>query len=265
MHERTSVLCALGDERQRTFICDQLAADGYPVEPARSPSELQIRARNRPPGVLLLGRLERRYDELALLRTIRAGDAVRADIDPTLAVILLGTEADQLAILRGFAAGCDDYLAWPSGYPELRARIDALARRAGLRAAGPKRHGGLRIDPRRRLVTYAGRRVVLSALEFALLSQLAADPERCFTKHELLRDVWGYRSSGKTRTLDAHACRLRRRLAAAGAQGYIVNVRGVGYRLADCSPPGTGPGGEGPRAANGTRAVIELRGQRRAA
>jgi DNA-binding response OmpR family regulator len=265
MHESTSVLCAFGDERQRTFICDQLAADGYPVEPARSPSELQIRARNRPPGVLLLGRLERHHDELALLRAIRAGDAVRADIDPTLAVILLGSEADQLAILRGFAAGCDDYLACPPGYPELRARIDALARRAGLRAAGPKRHGGLRVDHRRRVASYAGQPLQLSALEFGLLNQLAADPERCFTKYELLRDVWGYRSSGKTRTLDAHACRLRKRLRAAGASGYIVNVRGVGYRLAHCVPPGSGPSDQGGASANGTGTLVELGGQRRAA
>jgi DNA-binding response OmpR family regulator len=265
MHDRTSVLCAFGDERQRTFICDQLAADGYPVEPARSPSELQIRARNRPPGVMLLGRLERRHDELALLRAIRTGQAVRADIDPALAVIVLGVEADELAMLRAFAAGCDDYLASPPSYPELRARIEALARRAGLRAAGPKRHGGLSIDPYRRLAGYAGRPLALSALEFALLNHLAADPDRCFTKHELLRDVWGYRTPGKTRTLDAHACRLRKRLAAAGATGWIVNVRGVGYRLAHCPPAGTGHGDQEAAPASPAGGVVHLRGQRRAA
>jgi DNA-binding response OmpR family regulator len=265
MNDKTGVLCALGDERQRAFICDQLAADGYPVEPARSQSELQLRARNRPPGVLLLGRLENRHDELGLLRSIRAGDAVRADVDPAVALIVLGAESGELATLRAFAAGCDDYVARPPSYPELRARIEALARRARLRAAGPKRYGGLGIDPRRRLASYAGQPLELSALEFALLNQLAANPTRCFTKHELLRDVWGYRSSGKTRTLDAHACRLRKRLKAAGAQGYIVNVRGVGYRLAHCSPPGSGPGDQGAETANETGAVVEPVGQRRAA
>jgi DNA-binding response OmpR family regulator len=265
MQERTSVLCALGDERQRSFICDQLAADGYPVEPARSPSELKLRARNRPPGVLLLGRLERRHDELALLRAIRAGDAVRADLDPALAVIVLDAEPGELALLRAFAAGCDDYLVCPPSYPELRARIEALARRAGLRAAGPKRHGGLSIDPRRRLASYAGRPLALSALEFALLNHLAGDPTRCFTKHELLRDVWGYRSPGKSRTLDAHACRLRKRLEAAGAAGLVLNVRGVGYRLAHCPPAGTGQGDPETASANRAGGVVQLRGQRRAA
>ena len=61
---------------------------------------------------------------------------------------------------------------------------------------------------------------------------LAAEPQRVFTKDELLRDVWGFRSMGRTRTLDSHACRLRHKLGAAGGR-YVVNVWGVGYRLLD--------------------------------
>ena len=60
---------------------------------------------------------------------------------------------------------------------------------------------------------------------------LAAEPERVFTKEELLRGVWGFRSLGRTRTLDSHASRLRRKLHQRGAQNYVVNVWGVGYRL----------------------------------
>jgi DNA-binding response OmpR family regulator len=61
---------------------------------------------------------------------------------------------------------------------------------------------------------------------------MAGDPERVWTRHELLRDVWGYRSDGSTRTVDAHASRLRAKLAAAGAVGWVVSDWGVGYRLA---------------------------------
>src|SRR5947207_1849666 len=74
--------------------------------------------------------------------------------------------------------------------------------------------------------------VHLSAKQFALLSALAAEPARVFTKAELLRDVWGYASVGATRTIDAHACRLRRKLGGAG-RPLVLNVRGVGYRLAE--------------------------------
>jgi DNA-binding response OmpR family regulator len=81
-------------------------------------------------------------------------------------------------------------------------------------------------------VTLDGRRVELSAKEFALLRTLAAEPTRVFTKEELLRDVWGFQLMGSTRTLDSHASRVRRKLGASGRR-WMVNVWGVGYRLTD--------------------------------
>ncbi len=69
----------------------------------------------------------------------------------------------------------------------------------------------------------------------ALLRALAAEPVRVFTKEELLRGVWGFRSLGATRTLDSHACRLRQKLGARGDR-FVVNVWGVGYRLVEGVP-----------------------------
>jgi DNA-binding response OmpR family regulator len=77
-----------------------------------------------------------------------------------------------------------------------------------------------------------GSSVTLSKKEFALLRALAADPTRVFTREELLRSVWGFRTLGATRTLDSHACRLRRKLNVGGAR-FVINVWGVGYRLID--------------------------------
>jgi DNA-binding response OmpR family regulator len=74
--------------------------------------------------------------------------------------------------------------------------------------------------------------VKLSKKEFALLRALAAEPTRVFTREELLRGVWGFRSLGHTRTLDSHASRLRGKLSARGER-FVVNVWGVGYRLVD--------------------------------
>ena len=76
------------------------------------------------------------------------------------------------------------------------------------------------------------RRVALANKEFALLNALAAEPTRVFTKEELLRDVWGFRSMGRTRTLDSHASRLRRKLDPEAGR-YVINIWGVGYRLID--------------------------------
>jgi DNA-binding response OmpR family regulator len=97
---------------------------------------------------------------------------------------------------------------------------------------GRLRVGGLEVDPPSREVTLAGRRIELSQKEFALLRTLASEPTRVFTKEELLRGVWGFRAIGSTRTLDSHACRLRRKLGADGDR-FVVNVWGVGYRLID--------------------------------
>jgi DNA-binding response OmpR family regulator len=107
----------------------------------------------------------------------------------------------------------------------------AVLRRVGSSAA-PVVAGPLSIDRRARVVTVSGRRVDLSQKEYELLLRLAADPERVFTKAELLRDVWNVPAHMRTRTLDAHASRLRRKLRAADETALLVeNEWGVGYRL----------------------------------
>jgi DNA-binding response OmpR family regulator len=92
------------------------------------------------------------------------------------------------------------------------------------------RVGELIVDPARREARVAGRQVLLSNKEFTLLRRLASEPNRVFTKEELLRDVWGFRSMGSTRTLDTHASRLRRKLDPEQTR-FVVNCWGVGYRL----------------------------------
>jgi DNA-binding response OmpR family regulator len=122
-------------------------------------------------------------------------------------------------------------VARPFVYDELVARMRAVLRRTN----GP-RHPRLsvrelEIDLASRVVRLAGEAVQLSAKEYELLVALAEDPERVFKKEELLRNVWGFRSLGRTRTLDSHASRLRRKLNRNGAAAYVINVWGVGYRL----------------------------------
>src|SRR3954451_11175814 len=120
----------------------------------------------------------------------------------------------------------------PFHYPELRARINSILRRRGGRHDGPRRVGDLVVDPARRRVWVEGRDVTLSNKEFSLLRVLVSDPIRVFTKKELLEDVWGFRTSAQTRTLDSHASRLRRKLDPEHSR-YVINCWGVGYRLID--------------------------------
>ncbi|HVA30913.1 MAG TPA: response regulator transcription factor, partial [Gaiellaceae bacterium] len=144
------------------------------------------------------------------------------------AVIVLGS-ADTKTRLRALER-CDDYLSRPFSYEELVARIRAVLRRRQPRTE-LLHLGELVIDRAARRVTARGVDVALSAKEYALLLKLASDPERVFTREQLLRDVWGYRSYIATRTLESHASRVRCKLAAAGLPGWVVNVWGVGYKL----------------------------------
>jgi DNA-binding response OmpR family regulator len=156
-------------------------------------------------------------------------------------VIVLGpAEAEPDERVRAFRRGCDDYVARPFHYDELVERMRAVLRRAGVAPTSRIVAGPVTIDRRARLVTVHGTRVELAQKEYELLVHLAREPERVFTKDELLRDVWGYRTRSRTRTLDAHASRLRRKLRAADPDAPLVeNQWGVGYRLLGQLAPGS--------------------------
>ncbi|MDQ2983760.1 MAG: response regulator transcription factor [Actinomycetota bacterium] len=151
-------------------------------------------------------------------------------------IVLGGPEADAVDRVRAFDRGCDDFLARPFLYDELLARIRAVLRRTSAAPSERVEAGPITIDRATRRVKVGGRAVTLAAKEYDLLLHLAGDPTRVFTKEQLLRDVWGFRSQARTRTLDSHASRLRRKLNAAGDIDCVINEWGVGYRLLTDEP-----------------------------
>jgi DNA-binding response OmpR family regulator len=147
-------------------------------------------------------------------------------------VILLGREAaGAVDRVRALERGADDYVDRPFAYEELRARIRAVLRRVAPRPGDVLEAGEIRIDRPTRCVQVAGRRLLLPAKEFELVAKLAEHPTRVYEKEELLREVWGFRSIGRTRTLDSHASRVRRRIGTLTKTPYVINQWGVGYRL----------------------------------
>jgi DNA-binding response OmpR family regulator len=228
-----SVLVVEDDAATAAFLADNLRADGFAVWSASGASEALRALELRQPDLLLLDLGLESGSGLDVLDRVRSADAASSRVDPDLPVILLTGRAAEVDRVRGFARGADDYLCKPFSYPELVARVAAVLRRsAGRRQRGVLRVGELTVDPSTRAVRLGGRSVRLSAKEFALLHALAVEPTRVLAKAELLRDVWGYASIGTTRTIDAHVCRLRKKLDG-GSRAYVVNVRGVGYRLLD--------------------------------
>ncbi len=221
------------DERTCKFLADNLAADGFRIATATAAGEGLRAIEVRQPDLVLLDLMLGDGNGLEVLDRVRAADGLASRLDPDLPVIVVTGRTGEADRVRGFVRGADDFVVKPFSYAELLGRIRAVLRRASNRSArGIVRVGELTIDPVTRRVRLGGRPVFLSAKEFSLLQALAADPSRVFTKSELLRDVWGYLSIGTTRTLDAHACRLRKKLSGS-ARPYVVNLRGVGYKLTE--------------------------------
>lgn len=221
----------------RSFLAENLAADGYDVLEADSVSQAERLIQTHFPDLALidLGLPDR--DGLELLEWVRGTDRVLGRADPDLPILLLTGRIGELDRLRAFGRGCDDYVTKPFSYQELLARVRALLRRSSRRPhLGRLRIGGLEIDPASRQVWLEGEPVALSKKEFGLLRALAAEPTRVFTREELLRGVWGFQVVCPTRTIDSHAHRLRRKLGGHGDR-FVINVWGVGYRLVDGPVP----------------------------
>jgi len=228
-----TVLVVEDDPSLRTFLADNLAADGHDVLVADTVRDALRELEYKRPDIAVVDLGLPDGSGLELLTRVREADGVASRLDPELPMVVLTGRAGELDRVRAFERGADDLVPKPFSYPELRLRLRAILGGARpRRVLGRLRVGPLELDPPSREVRLRGARVALSQKEFALLRALATEPTRVFTKEELLRDVWGFRSMGITRTLDSHACRLRHKLASQGDQ-FVVNVWGVGYRLVD--------------------------------
>ncbi len=225
-----AVLVVEKEQPVRSFLEQQLADDGFDVlSTERGGQALDLLESARPDVVLLDAVLPdgSGFEVCSRLREGAPGRAWNRDVP----VIMVAERSEPVDRLRGFARGCDDYVPVPFVYEELLARIRAVLRRSSRPTNRLLSVEGLSIDLATRTVRVDGQRVCLSAKEYDLLIALAEEPERVFSKEDLLRDVWGFRSMGRTRTLDSHASRLRRKLNLNGNPQYVLNVWGVGYRL----------------------------------
>jgi DNA-binding response OmpR family regulator len=154
-----------------------------------------------------------------------------------LPIIMLTARAEESERIVGLELGADDYLAKPFSPGELVARVRALLRRAQ-RAGGstrrPLAYGPLTIDTETHTVAVDGRTVTLTAKEFLLLAYLLQHRGRVLSRDLLLTDVWGYRYTGGTRTVDVHVRRLREKVPLLASA--LVTVKQFGYKLADPPP-----------------------------
>jgi DNA-binding response OmpR family regulator len=226
-----ALLVAEPEQSTRSFLGRHLTDDGFAVVEAAAADEALSLAEREHPDLVLLGNPLPDLPALEVCRLLREGEPGRRWDRDVPVIVLDGPDADAVDRIRAFDRGCDDYVARPFVYDELLARIRAILRRARPGLGERLEAGGIVVDRRTRQVSVHGLPVQLAGKEYELLLKLATAPERVFPKEELLREVWGFRSSGRTRTLDSHASRLRRKLAAKDGRAYVINVWGVGYKL----------------------------------
>src|SRR5438105_8006118 len=225
-----ALLLAEAEPGTREFLERHLASEGFEVLGAGAEIEALDLAERARPDLVLLGGLEDASGP-DICRRLREGEPGRS-WDRDVPVIVLGeVRADAVDSVHAFERGCDDFVPRPFHYEELVARIHAVLRRTQPAQRERLAAGPIAIDRATRRVTVHGYAVALAAKEYELLVKLSSEPARAFTKEELLREVWGFVALGRTRTLDSHASRLRRKLTLAGAEDCVLNVWGVGYRL----------------------------------
>lgn len=212
------------------LLCDHLRADRFEVIAAPNAADALRHCHYRSPDMLLLDLGLPDASGLDVLREIRGAERTTGRYDAGLAVVILTGRSGEVDRVRGLDEGADDYVVKPFHFAELSARLRSVLRRRSEQRQGSIRVGDLVIDSSRREVRVDGDPVTLANKEYELLLTLASEPRRVFTKSELLRDVWNFQTMGRTRTLDSHASRLRRKLDPEAAR-FVVNCWGVGYRL----------------------------------
>lgn len=160
----------------------------------------------------------------------------------TVPIIMLTAKSEDADKLLGFESGADDYITKPFNILELKARIRALLRRAGIAAAQPGgqagahilEHGGVKLDTEKHTAYKYGKSIDLTAREFDLAELFMRSPGRVFSRDSLLDLVWGYDYQGDARTVDVHIRRLREKLEDnPAAPSLIITKWGVGYYLAE--------------------------------
>ncbi len=232
--DRPARILLVDDEQPiQTLLSFTLQKDGYEVVQASDGREALGRFGEQTFDLVVLDVMMPRMDGLEVCRRLRAQSSVP--------IIMLTAKAEEIDKVLGLELGADDYITKPFSMREFRSRVKAALRRAGMRQTDPDEDHPievleLRIDPAKRAVTVAGEPVQTTFVEFEILTALARNPGRVYTRDMLLARVWGDSSYRDPRTVDVHIRHLREKLERdAKEPDYIFTVRGVGYRFRDAA------------------------------
>ncbi|MDY7018694.1 MAG: response regulator transcription factor [Chloroflexota bacterium] len=222
------VLVVDDDVKTVELVKMYLQRDGYKVITAYDGTEALRLAREKHPDLIVLDLMLPGIDGLQVCRTLRAESDV-----PIIMLTARTTEQDRLT---GLDLGADDYVTKPFSPKELAARVRAVLRRLPGEAIqrGPEevQHGELTVNFLKHEASLTGKLLNLSPIEFKLLGALVREPERVFSRAQLIEKALGYDFEGFDRTIDVHILNLRRKLETDPSHPeYIKTVYGVGYKF----------------------------------
>lgn len=208
----------------------------YGVKTARDGEEALVRARESKPDLIVLDLMLPGLDGFEVCRELRK----EGDVP----IIMLTAREEEIDRVLGLELGADDYVVKPFSVRELMARIKSVLRRSVQESPQePKTlsHAGFRVNPERHEITWQGKELALTPLEFGLLHTFLQYPGQVFSRERLLSAVWGYDYHGDTRSVDSAIKRLRAKLRAVDerASKFVSTVRGVGYKLEDAEEMST--------------------------
>jgi len=209
------------------LVRDYLARAGFAVSTARDGNEALMRAHSERPDLIVLDLGLPELDGLEVTRRLRRDSGVP--------IIMLTARDDETDKVVGLELGADDYVTKPFSPRELEARVRAVLRRHSRDADAEVLHAGeLTLDVPRLRAEVSGRPVALTATEFQLLTALARQPGRVFTRSQLLDAIHGVAFESYERAIDAHVKNIRRKVEPdPRSPRYLLTVYGVGYRLTD--------------------------------
>jgi two-component system alkaline phosphatase synthesis response regulator PhoP len=228
----TRALIVEDDQDIADLVALYLGKAGFATEVIASGREALAAIAARPPDLLVLDLMLPQVDGLEICRAVRTSAKTNA-----IPIIMLTARAEESDRIVGLELGADDYIAKPFSPNELVARARALlrrAQRATLVKGTPLRYGSIAVDMETHTVSAGARTVALTAKEFLLLEYLLLHRGRVLSRDVLLTDVWGYRYTGGTRTVDVHVRRLREKLPLLAEA--LVTVKQFGYKLTDPAP-----------------------------
>src|SRR5687767_6446181 len=222
------ILVAEDDRDIAELISHYLKKTGWTAHVAAAGDQALPYIRNHPVDVVILDVMLPGMNGLDVCKALRADEATAG-----VPIIMLTARAEETDRIVGLELGADDYVAKPFSPNELVARVRALLRRVN-RVPAPDaliRFGDLTMDLSRHTVSDGDRDVKLTAKEFMLLQYFLQHRGRVLSRDLLLGDVWGYRYTGGTRTVDVHVRRLREKLPV--LTDALVTVKQFGYKLVD--------------------------------